>query len=99
MTGSQQEGNIWSTNIARTKEQKLGPTAGTTAVLWYLAVLPPGAFVSPGFPVFPSRLPGVLISYGFVCGVAPNPRILRLIYEFSTATACGSCLCCLSLVL
>ena len=51
---------------ARTKEQKLGPTAGTTAVLWYPAVLPPGAFASPGLPVFPSRLPGFLISSCFV---------------------------------
>ena len=31
--------------------------------------------------------PGSLLSSCFVCGVAPNPRILRLICEFSTATA------------
>ena len=60
----------------RTKEQKLGPIAGTTAVLWFPAVLPPGAFASPGLPVFPSRLPGFLRSSCYVCGVAPNPRIL-----------------------
>ena len=40
----------------RTKEQKLGPIAGTTAVLWFPAILPVGAFASlasrsspPGF--------------------------------------------------
>ena len=44
---------------------------------------------SPGFPL---RLLGSLMSSCFVCGVAPNQRILRLICEFSTATACGPCL-------
>ena len=48
------EGNIWNTNTSRTKEQNLGPTAGATAVLWYPAILPPGALVSPGFLVSPS---------------------------------------------
>ena len=54
MTGSQQEGNIWNTNTSYTKEQNLGPAAGTTAVLWYPAILLPGALVSPGLPAFPS---------------------------------------------
>ena len=34
----------------RTKEEKLGPTSGTTASLWYPAVLSPGVVVSPDFP-------------------------------------------------
>ena len=42
-------GNNLRTNIVRTKEQNLGPT-----VLWYPFTLPPGAFVSPGLPAFPS---------------------------------------------
>ena len=35
------------------RRKNLGPTAGTTGVLWYLAVLSPGAFASPGLLVFP----------------------------------------------
>ena len=76
VTGSQQRWKNLRANFVRTKEQKLGPISGTTAVLWYPAVLPPGAFASPGLPVFPSRLPGFLLSFCYVCGVAPNPRIL-----------------------
>ena len=34
----------------RTKEEKLGPISGTTAALWYPAVLSPGVVASP--PVF-----------------------------------------------
>ena len=64
------------TNFVRTKEQKLGPIPGTTAALRYLAVLSAGAFASPGFPVFASWLPGVLLSFCYFCGVVPNPRIL-----------------------
>ena len=34
----------------RTKEEKLGHISGTTAALWYPAVLSPGVVASPGFP-------------------------------------------------
>ena len=34
----------------RAKGEKLGPTSGTTAALWYPAVLSPGVVASPGFP-------------------------------------------------
>ena len=63
VTGSQQDGRILRTNFVRTKEQKLGPIPGTTAALRYPAVLSPGAFASPGFPVFPQWLPGFLLSF------------------------------------
>ena len=46
--------NIWNTVTSCTKEQNLGPTAGTTAVLWYPAILLPGALVSPGLLAPPS---------------------------------------------
>ena len=57
----------------RTKEEKLGPISGTTAALWFPAVLSPGVVASPGFPGGSSP-PGFLRYY--FCGVAPNPRIL-----------------------
>ena len=59
----------------RTKEEKLGPISGTTAALWYLAVLSLGVVASPGFPGWSSP-PGFLF-FSFSCGVTPNPRILR----------------------
>ena len=34
----------------RTKEEKFGPFSGTTAALWYPAVLSPDVVASPGFP-------------------------------------------------
>ena len=43
----------------RTKEEKLGPISGTTAALWYPAVLSPGVVASLGFPGR-SSLPGFL---------------------------------------
>ena len=46
--------NIWNTVTSSTKEQNLGPTAGTTAVPWYPAILLPGALVSPGLLAPPS---------------------------------------------
>ena len=46
----------------RTKEEKLGPISGTTAALWYPAVLSPGAVASPGFPGRSSPL-GFLLSF------------------------------------
>ena len=59
----------------RTKE-KLGHISGTTAALWYHAVLSPGVVASPGFPGRSSP-PGFLFFFFFFsCGVAPNPRIL-----------------------
>ena len=51
------------TNFVRTKEQKLGPISGTTVVLRYPVVLSPGAFASPGFPIFSSWLPDFLLSF------------------------------------
>ena len=39
----------------------LGPISGTTAALWYPAVLSPGAVASPGFPGRSSP-PGFLAS-------------------------------------
>ena len=60
--GFSNEGNIWSTITYCTKEQKLGSTAGATAVLRYPAILLPGALVPPGLLVSPSgfRAPCVL---------------------------------------
>ena len=74
MTGSQQRWKNLCTNFIRTKEEKLGPISGTTAALWYLAVLSPGVVASLGFPG-PSSPPGILL-FCYFCGVAPNPRIL-----------------------
>ena len=68
-------------------KEKLGPTAGATAVPWDLAILLPGALVP-----FSCWLLGSLCSSCSVSGVAPNLRIQSLIREFSTAIACGVCL-------
>ena len=46
----------------RTKEEKLGPFSGTTAALWYPAVLSPVVVASPGFPGRSSP-PGFLRSF------------------------------------
>ena len=48
----------------RTKEEKLGPISGTTAALWYLAVLAPGVVASLGFPGRSSP-PGFLFFFFF----------------------------------
>ena len=58
----------------RTKEEKLGHISGTSAALWYPAVLSLGVVASPGF-AGRSSPPGFLF-FSFSCGVAPNPRIL-----------------------
>ena len=42
--------NALRNNFFRTKEEKLGPMSGTTAAVWYPAVLSPGVVASPGFP-------------------------------------------------
>ena len=57
--------NIWNTVTSCTKEQNLGPTAGTTAVLWYPAILFPGALVSPG--LLASGLPVVFVFCPWCC--------------------------------
>ena len=49
----------------RTKEEKLGPISGTTAALWYPAVLFPGVVASPGFPGRSSP-PGFLFFFIFL---------------------------------
>ena len=74
VTGSQQRWKNLCTNFIRTKEEKLGPISGTTATLWYPAVLSPGVVASPGV-LGRSSLPGFLL-FCYFCGVAPNPRIL-----------------------
>ena len=74
MTGSQQRWKNLCTNVIRIKEEKLGPLSGTTAALWYPAVLSPGVVASPVFPGWPSP-PGFLL-FCYFCGVAPNPTIL-----------------------
>ena len=61
--------------LLRTKEEKLGPISGTTAALWYLAVLSPGVVAPLGF-LGRSSPPGFLFFFAISCGVAPNPRIL-----------------------
>ena len=71
MTGSQQDGRIY---VRTSFDQRT--KGGTKSRYDCSDVLPPGVFASPGLPVFPSWLPGFLISSCFVCGVAPNPRIL-----------------------
>ena len=60
----------------RTKDEKLGPISGTTAALWYPAVLSPGVVASTGL-LGRSSPPGfVFFFFAISCGVAPNPRIL-----------------------
>ena len=77
VTGFQHGWKNLCTNFFRTKEEKLGPISGTTAVLWFPAVLSSGVVASPGFPGRSSP-PGFLLSFGYFCGVAPNPRILSI---------------------
>ena len=86
VTGSQLK-EIWSKIIYCPKEQNLAWAAGATAVLWYPAIL-----LGFWFPDFPC---GFLtpVSTCFVCGVAPNLRILWICWEFSTATACAISCC------
>ena len=48
--------------FSRTKEDKLGPIPGTTAALWYPAVLSPGVVASLGFRDRSSP-PGFLLSF------------------------------------
>ena len=63
---------ICSTIIYCTKEQNLGSTAGTAAVLRYLAIFLVPWFLFPWFSLW---LPGSRF-FVFACGVAPNLRIL-----------------------
>ena len=62
------------------------------------AVLSPGVVASPGFPGRSSP-PGFLFFFLFLVVLLRIRGFCDLIREFSTATACGSCLCCLLFVL
>ena len=78
VTGSQQDGRIYVRILFVPKKEKLGHVSGTTAALWYPAVLSRGAVASPGFPGRsspPGFLPSCFLFVISVC-VAPNPRIL-----------------------
>ena len=62
------------TNFFVPNKEKLGHVSGTTAALWYPAVLSPGVVSSPGFPGRSS--PPCFLFFSYSCGDAPNPKIL-----------------------
>ena len=86
------------TNFFVPKKEKLGHVSGTTAALWCPAVLSPGVVASPGFPGGSSP-PGFLFFFLIRVVLLRIRGFCDLILEFSTATACGSCLCCFSCTL
>ena len=54
----------------RTKKEKLGHVSGTTAALWYPAVLSPGVVASPGFPGRSSPLGFLFFFFSYSSGDA-----------------------------